>query len=262
MTKRNTRNISRRGKNTAASPSNRLVLFGHHAVTAALRNPSRRIDRLMATRQAALRLVEILPEAAPEIVGRDEIENLLEAGAVHQGLALVTRPLDRPDLGEILAGAGKSATLLVLDQVTDPRNVGAVLRAAAAFGAAGLVVQDRHAPPATGALAKTASGALESVPLIRVTNLARALGEMKRHDFWCVGLDDAGEAALDAAADGDRVALVLGAEDSGLRRLTRGECDVVARLPTEDAFATLNVSTAAAVALYERRRQLKTRTGG
>ena len=193
------------------------------------------------------------PRAGVEIVERRALEKLLPNGAVHQGLALAAEPLPAVDFESILATAATPnmpQIVVALDQVTDPHNVGAILRSAAAFGALAVIVPEHGAPSVTGTLAKAASGALEEVPLLRVTNLSRALEKLKDSGFWSLGLDEAAEqtiAALDLPA---RVALVLGAEGSGLRRLTREHCDFLARLPTRSAMASLNVSNAAAVALY------------
>lgn len=249
---------SRRGAVYNAGDPGSQWLYGYHTVAAALANPKRRPERLIATRAAAERLVELHPGAAPEIVERAVIEEILPEGAVHQGVALRTPHLPEVALEDILAALPPGpAAVLVLDQVTDPQNVGAILRSAAAFGAAAVVVQDRHAPPASAALAKAASGALEIVPLARVVNLARALDLLKSSGFWCVGLAGEASSTLAETPLDDRIVLVMGAEDSGLRRLTLETCDSTARLPTGGAFATLNVSTAAAVALYEVARRRK-----
>ena len=231
-------------------------LYGHHAVTAALNNPARRTERLLATAKAAEQLGKECPDARPEIVERAEIDALLPPEAVHQGLALLAVPLEPPALEDVTDAAGPESLIVILDQVTDPQNVGAVLRSAAAFGAAAVVLPDRHAPPPSGALAKAASGALEHVPLIPVTNLERTLKMLKERDFWCLGLDGAATQSLADAAPGGRVALLLGAEGAGLRRLTAERCDLLCRLPTRGPIATLNVSNAAAVALYELTRRL------
>lgn len=237
----------------AASPGARPTdrwLYGHHAVTAALNNPQRRPERLLATVNAAERLRRDCPAAAPEIVDRPAIDAVLPPGAVHQGLALLAGPLPAPGLDELLETLGKEALVVVLDQVTDPQNVGAILRSCAAFGAAAMIVPRRHAPPVTGVLAKAASGALEHVPLIEVANLERALARLKDAGFWCLGLDAAADRSIDAVAPDPRLALVMGAEGPGLRRLTAERCDLLARLPTRGPIGTLNVSNAAAVALY------------
>jgi 23S rRNA (guanosine2251-2'-O)-methyltransferase len=226
-------------------------LYGHHAVAAALNNPARRAERLLATANAAERLKRDCPKARPEIVERPAIDAVLPPGAVHQGLALLATPAAAPSLEDLLADGPGNALLVVLDQVTDPQNVGAILRSSAAFGARAVIVPRRHAPPVTGVLAKAASGALEHVPLIEVGNLDRALRQIKQAGFWCLGLDAAaGRSIAEAGLDG-RLALVMGAEGPGLRRLTAERCDILVRLPTQGPIGTLNVSNAAAVALYE-----------
>ena len=226
-------------------------LYGQHAVAAALGNPRRRPERLLATANAAERLKRECPAANPEIVERDAIEAVLPAGAVHQGLALLAPPLAAPALDELLERLPAAALLVALDQVTDPQNVGAILRSAAAFGAAAVLVPRRHAPPVSGALAKAASGAVEHVPILEVANLDRALQRLKEAGFWCIGLDAAADRSIADARLDARLALVLGAEGSGLRRLTAERCDLLVRLPTRGPIGTLNVSNAAAVALYE-----------
>lgn len=230
-------------------------LFGLHATAAALANPRRRGGTLLATREGANRLARLSPDARPEIVERSLLDARLPPGAVHQGVALSTEPLDQPDLEDILRSPGETGVLVILDQVADPHNVGAVLRSAAAFGALAVIQTEHGAPGATGTLAKAASGALEITPLITVTNLARTLDALQSAGFWCIGLDGAAERTLAAAAPTGRIALVLGAEGKGLRRLTRDHCDLLVRLPTRPPVASLNVSNAAAVALYELARE-------
>jgi 23S rRNA (guanosine2251-2'-O)-methyltransferase len=239
-------------------------IYGRHAVRAALQNPARRLRRLVATAEIAAEAQAWLAEAQArpaaglrlETLERGRLEALLPEAAVHQGLALQAEPLPPAFLEDMLADLPPTpgtdvAVVVVLDQVSDPQNVGAVLRSAAAFGARALVLPEHGTPPSTAALAKAASGALEHVPLVRVTNLARALDKLKAAGFWCVGLEETGDRLLGELDLGGRVALVLGAEGEGLRRLTRERCDFLARLPTRDPLASLNVSNAAAIALYE-----------
>ena len=225
-----------------------IWLYGRHAVAAALANPRRRRLRLLAERETGAAFAA----HAPEIVDRATLRQVLPDGAVHQGLALLAEPLAAAGLESLLARAeGRPrAAVLVLDRVQDPRNAGAVLRSAAALGALGLVMPDRHAPPETGALAKAASGALETVPVIRAVNLARALAAMKAGGFWCVGFDAGAATPLSAGALPERCALVLGAEGAGLRRLTAETCDLLLRIPMAEGAASLNVAAAAAIALY------------
>jgi 23S rRNA (guanosine2251-2'-O)-methyltransferase len=179
-----------------------------------------------------------------------DLGRLVPSDAPHQGVVVEVEPLEEAWIDDVLNGAGERAVLLVLDQVTDPHNVGAILRSAAAFGAIGMITQDRHSPPESGVVAKAASGALERVPWVRVVNLARALEEIGEAGFWRIGLTGEAETELKDALGPPRVALVLGAEGPGLRPNTREHCDALARLPIGDAVESLNVSNAAAVALY------------
>jgi len=238
-------------------------LYGRHAVAAALANPARRWRRLVVLAGHEAEAAELAAAAKAEKRGAGEpvqvldrlaFTALLPEGAVHQGLALEAEPLAAADFDDVLRTAETAdgrAVLVVLDQVTDPHNVGAVLRSAAAFGALGVIVAEHNAAPASGALAKAASGALDLVPLVRVVNIARALDRVKAAGFWCCGLDESAAEPLSALDLGPKAALVLGAEAGGLRRLVRERCDYLARLPTRPPLASLNVSNAAAIALYE-----------
>ena len=235
-------------------------LYGWHPVHAALANPQRHCRRLMVTEAVHERLAGLLA-ATPKaldvaIVGRDEIERLVPAGAVHQGAALLADPLPAFSLDtacrEPLApGAAGLDAVVVLDQPSDPQNVGAVLRSAAAFGARAVIVPDRHAPDVTPAMTKAASGAIDRMPLVRVVNLARAMGELKDWGFWCIGFDAEGAAPLWQADLKGRVALVMGSEGDGLRRLTRETCDLLAAIPLVAGSDSINLSAATAIALYE-----------
>jgi 23S rRNA (guanosine2251-2'-O)-methyltransferase len=226
-------------------------LWGRHAVLAALANPERKLLRLVATAEEAATLTD--SPVPPQIVAREELARLLPAGAVHQGLALLAKTLRPAALEDVIerAEGHTQAAIVVLDQVSDPHNVGAILRSAAAFGALALVVPERNAPEISGTLAKSASGAVEHVPIVRVVNLTRALEQLKKAGFWTVGLDGGAERTLAEHRLDGKVALVLGSEGDGLRRLTREACDLMARLPTAGPIASLNVSNAAAIALYE-----------
>jgi 23S rRNA (guanosine2251-2'-O)-methyltransferase len=247
----------------AAPAAAECWIYGRHAVRAALANPLRRWRALLAlapqeAEAQALVAGALAPRrgagATVRLLDRAGIAAVLPAGAVHQGLALAVEPLAEPDLDEVLrrlAAASGRQVVVALDRVADPHNVGAVLRSAAAFGAGAVLVARHGAPPVGGALAKAASGALERVPLVRVVNLARALDALKRAGFWICGLDEGAATPLVQLELGQRVALVLGAEGGGMRRLVRTRCDHLARLPTLAAQPTLNVSSAAAVALYE-----------
>jgi 23S rRNA (guanosine2251-2'-O)-methyltransferase len=235
-----------RGRDGAADDL--VILYGWHTVVAALANPQRRIRKLLLTENAARRLADdhIDTRVTPEIVRPTLIDQRLGPDAVHQGLLAEADPLPSPDI-ETLAQEG---IVLVLDQITDPHNVGAIMRTAAAFAVKAIITTARHSPEATGVLAKSASGALELVPLVTVQNLARALTEMNDQGFLTVGLDSQGAENLGALALRQPLALVLGAEGKGLRQLTRDTCSVVARLDMPGEIKSLNVSNAAVLALY------------
>jgi 23S rRNA (guanosine2251-2'-O)-methyltransferase len=237
-----------RDRERAFDPDGPVILYGWHTVAMALQNPKRRFRKLILTENAARRLSEegIKTRVAPEIVRPNEIDRLLTPDAVHQGLFAEADPLPSPDI-ETLTEDGM---VLVLDQITDPHNVGAILRSAAAFAVKAIVTTARHSPEATGVLAKSASGALELVPLVTVQNLARALTEMNDRGFLTVGLDSQGGENLGSVALRQPLALVLGAEGKGLRQLTRETCSVVARLDMPGEIKSLNVSNAAVLALY------------
>jgi len=238
-------------------------IYGAHAALAAIANPTRKIQRILLGQEQAGELGpqveaarsargDLAPAALPAT--REELERTLPRGAVHQGLAVQTADLEPLDLEDVLRAVGDSprGRLVLLDQVTDPHNVGAILRSAAAFGVSAVIVPERHAPGASAVMAKAASGALERVPLARVVNLARALDQLKAANFWCIGLDgDAPQSIAEADLTG-RIALVFGSEGEGLRRLTRERCDLLVRIPmARGGIESLNVSNAAAVALYE-----------
>ena len=242
--------MSRRKKSHQSHGSaNRPRFWGKHAVAAALDNPERRVLKAWATREAAgfMQFPKDVPVTLADVA---DLGRLVPHDAPHQGVVIEVEPLEDAWLDEILGEAPERAVLLVLDQVTDPHNVGAILRSAAAFGAIGVVTQDRHSPPESGALAKAASGTLERVPWVRVVNLARALEEIGEAGFWRIGLAGDAETDLKDALGPQRVALVLGAEGPGLRQNTREHCDALAKLPISDAIESLNVSNATAVALY------------
>ena len=222
--------------------------WGKHAVAAALDNPRRKVLRAWTTREAAT-FMQFPGDVAVTMAEVTDLARLVPHDAPHQGVVIEVEPLEEVWLDE-LVGDDERRLLLVLDQVTDPHNVGAILRSAAAFGAAGIVTQDRHSPPESGVVAKAASGALERVPWARVVNLARALDEISEAGFWRIGLTGDADTDLREALGSPRVALVLGAEGAGLRPNTRDHCDALARLPISDAIESLNVSNAAAVALY------------
>ena len=239
------RKQSHRGHGTA----NRPRLWGRHAVAAALDNPARKVLRAWVTREAEA-FMQFPKEVGVTLAEAADLGRLVPHDAPHQGVVVDVEPLEEIWLDDLLAPAPDRGVLLVLDQVTDPHNVGAILRSAAAFGALGVVTQDRHSPAESGVVAKAASGALERVPWARVVNLARSLEEIAEAGFWRIGLTGDAETELNDALGPPQVALVLGAEGPGLRPNTRDHCDALARLPITDAVESLNVSNAAAVALY------------
>ncbi len=238
------------GRGSGRATSGHVRLWGRHAVAAALKNPDRRHRKLWATREGVESLDGELPPDFPvEYAEVTDLARLVARDAPHQGLVLECEPLEDIFLDEVLDG-DTGRPLVILDQVTDPHNVGAILRSAAAFGAAAIITQDRHAPPESGVVAKSASGALETVPWVRVVNLARALDDMAEAGYWRIGLTGAGEATLAEALPAGPVALVLGAEGEGMRHNIEAHCDALARLPISSAIESLNVSNAAAIALY------------
>src|SRR6476620_3415924 len=255
----NPRARRRRAKGRPAAPRSRFrlsgpapdgptLLYGWHTVKAALENPGRRIRRLLATENALRRLADdgVSLPVKPELVRPDVIEARLGPDAVHQGLLAEADPLSAPHLSELPS----EGIVLVLDQITDPHNVGAILRSAAAFAVKAIITTARHSPEATGVLAKSASGALELVPLVTVQNLARALSALNGRGFLTVGLDSEGGEDLGKVELRQPLALVLGAEGKGLRQLTRETCQTVARLDMPGEIKSLNVSNAAVLALY------------
>ena len=242
------------------------ILWGRHAVTAAIANPLRKIYHIFCSKNNLTSLetyileqqnIALGPSTVVEVLTIDDLNALTPLDAVHQGFIVIVRTLEEGHFDEFLEAkkSKQRLTLVVLDQVTDPHNVGAIARSAAALGADGMILQSRNAPRFDGVLAKSASGATEHLPIFRVTNIARALRQMQNINISCFGLAGESENSITEFPLTDRVALVLGAEGSGLRRLTREVCDELICLPTEDHFSTLNVSNAASITLYEVRRR-------
>ena len=242
--------MARRGHRPSQASSNRPRFWGRHAVTAALANPNRTVRKIWGTREAlaALDLPPVLPVTFADVA---DLGRLVPADAPHQGLVAEVDPLEDIWLGDLLHEAqDNQRPLVVLDQVTDPHNVGAILRSAAAFDAVGIVTQDRHAPPESGTVARSASGALETVPWVRVVNLARALEEIAEAGFWRIGLTGHANQTLAQSMGTQRICIVLGAEGEGMRQNTEAHCDELAKLPISPKVESLNVSNAAAIALY------------
>lgn len=238
------------GRGSGRASTGNVRLWGKHAVEAALKNPARNHRKLWATREAIASLDGDLPADFPiEYAEVTDLARLVARDAPHQGLVLECAASEDVFLDEVMGGEA-DRPIVVLDQVTDPHNIGAILRSAAAFNAAAIVTQDRHAPPETGVLAKSASGALEVVPWVRVVNLARALDEMAEAGYWRIGLTGEADAKLSEALPTGPVALVMGAEGEGMRQNIETHCDALARLPISNAIESLNVSNATAIALY------------
>lgn len=254
------------GKQRANAPQDRarsrtrddpslLWLYGRHAVAAALANPERRIKRGLATKNAAdwLQEIGVAPEKLSlfEDARPDAIDRLLHAGAVHQGLAVEAHDLPRARLKDVCAPDEARRPVVVLDQITDPQNIGAILRTAAAFGARAAIVQERRTPPLSGALAKAAAGAVETLPVVKVVNISRALEALKELGYFCAGLAGTSAAPINDLPNDKPIAIVLGAEGAGLRQLVGETCDALFRIPIDPVMESLNVSNAAAISLYE-----------
>ena len=245
------------GRQTSKNQQNGTWLYGYHAVTAALQNPRRKVFRLLLSKETASELPQnLIPSGLNhEIIGRADFELLLPKGAVHQGIAACVSAL--PAVYEEDLPQKEISVVVILDQVTDPHNVGAVMRSAAAFDADAVIITERNAPEATGVLAKSASGALELLPLIPVSNLARTMQFLKDRGYWCVGMDGSAKETLREASLPRKIALIMGSEGYGLRRLTAQNCDFMVKLPISSRVESLNVSNAAAIALYDLKYKLE-----
>lgn len=238
------------GRGSGRASPGQVRLWGRHAVEAALKNPDRQHRKLWATREGVASLDGELPADFPvEYADVQDLARLVAKDTPHQGLVLECAALEDRFLDEVLDG-DPARPIIVLDQVTDPHNVGAIMRSAVAFNAAALVTQDRHAPPEGGVIAKSASGALETLPWIRVVNLARAMEEMAEAGYWRIGLTGHTETTFAEALPTGPVAIVLGAEGEGMRQNIEAHCDALAKLPISNEIESLNVSNAAAIALY------------
>ncbi len=244
-----------RGGRPLGTGGERPILYGWHPVVEALRNPERKIRKFLATENALKKLHEegVPVRVEPEQVRPGDLDRLLTPDAVHQGLYMEADALDAPDIFDL----PDNGLVLVLDQITDPHNVGAIVRTAAAFAVDAIVTTNRHSPAATGVLAKSASGGLEHVPVISVRNLSDSLDELKERGYLCIGLDSEAAENLDDIAMRRPLALVMGAEGKGLRMKTREYCSVLARMDMPGAIKSLNVSNAAAIALYAASRATK-----
>ena len=232
-------------------PSKDVLIYGKHPVELAIQNPRRTIKEIYATKPT-LNEMDIPRHIPVRPADNRLLENMVGREAVHQGVVAVCQPLSNPDLNQILRDLKDTdkALLVVLDQVSDPRNIGAILRSSVAFGASAVIIPEAGSPAETGAMAKAASGALDLIPLVRVANLARTLDTLKKADFWCVGMDGYARETIGQSKLPKRCALVMGAED-GMRDLTKKSCDMLIKLPMNPAIESLNVSIATAVAMYE-----------
>ena len=245
-------------KNHSSSAKGPFWLYGHHAVKAALSNPDRTKTRLFLLSDEP-RPKEAANSLATTIVDKQTMEKTLPQGAIHQGIALEVKPLEPLSLDDIIHQVAEKpfSTIVILDGVTDPHNIGAILRSMAAFDSDALIVTDKNAPAETAAMAKAASGALDIVPLIRVTNLARTLEKLKQAGFWIIGMEGTAQKSLRELDITKKIAIILGSEGEGMRRLTLESCDFLAKLPISSKMESLNVSNAAAIALYELSYKLK-----
>lgn len=241
-----------RDRSSKPSSPNSEAIYGVHAVAAALGNPRRKVLGLYATRNGFSKIRNAVEKTDLQTIeaSAEDLSRRLGKEAVHQGVMAEVAPLEPPQLEDILAGLDGNRPLIILDQVTDPHNVGAILRSAAAFSAAGIIMTRRNSPPVDGVLAKAASGAVEHVPIILVANLARAIAEIGQAGIQTIGLDGMADTSLETAPLTSPCALVLGAEGKGLRRLSAENCDLLCRLTTTGPLRSLNVSNAAAIALH------------
>ncbi len=236
---------------------NQVVIYGRHAVFAALANPRRSIVRVVCLKENAAELRGRIGEKKLSVVERRELEKMLPREAVHQGMAAVAEMLPGISLEELCEKAREKENchLLVLDQVTDPQNIGAIIRSCAAFDALALMVQDKNSPQESGAMLKAAAGTFELLPVCRVTNLSRAVEKLKKEGFWAVGMDGYAKTDVSALQKGGKLAVIMGSEGAGMRRLVEETCDLTVRLPINPEVESLNVSTAVAVVLYELNRK-------
>ena len=230
-----------------------LIIYGRHAVLSALKNPKRHIKKLLIAAENRAEIEKISSQIPYTIVDKKEFLRILPEDAVHQGFALYCNRLETYDIENLIAMADKKERchILILDQVTDPQNIGAIIRSCAAFETLGLVVQDKNSPLESGAMDKATAGTIEFVPIARVTNLSRAIEKLKDAGFWVMGMDGYAETTIDKINKSGKIAIVMGSEGKGMRRLVQENCDSSVKLPISPNVESLNVSTAAAIALYE-----------
>lgn len=240
-------------KTNSKPDKNQLILYGRHAVLSALKNPRRKISKLLCTKENAEEIRRTAPDITLQIVERKEIDKLLPTEAVHQGFALFCSELPPVAIEDIITMAEnqENCHVLILDQVTDPQNIGAIIRSAVAFNTLALIVQDKNSPTETGSMAKASAGMIEFLPICRVTNLSRVLEQLKDAGFWTIGMDGYAQTTIDKLKKGGKNAIIMGSEGKGMRRLVEENCDSTVKLPMNKKVESLNVATAAAIMLYE-----------
>ncbi len=245
--------MGKQKNNNQTKSSSQLIIYGRHAVISALQNPHRKIYKIFCTKENAEELIKINPKFNITISERKEIDKLLPPDSVHQGFAILCAPLDTYSLEEIieLSEQQKKCHLLILDQVTDPQNIGAIIRSCAAFNSLALIMQDKNSPTETGAMAKASAGTIEYLPICRVTNISRAIEQLKEVGFWIIGMDGYAQTTIDKMNKSGKTAIIMGSEGKGMRRLIEESCDSTVKLPMNEKVESLNVATAAAIALYE-----------
>ena len=250
--------VKSRGNKLENQHENEVLIYGRHAVAAALQNPKRIVNKAWSTVECAAEVRNMLAagKRRPEllrIVERKVLEEILPADAVHQGMVIAAQRLKSCSIEDVCdaAEAEDKACVLVLDQVTDPQNVGAIIRSCAAFGVLALIMQDKNSPEESGAMVKASAGTIELLPICRVTNLNRAIERLKNAGFWVVGMDGYAETEISSISKGGKIAVVMGSEGKGMRRLVKESCDQTVKLKMNPKVESLNVSTAAAIALYE-----------
>lgn len=236
----------------AQNTTDKVIIYGYHACMAALQNPKRKILKCLCTADIAAKMND-KTKAKFQIVERKEIEKLVGGGAVHQGIVVVALKLDDFNIDELsdMLKDKDDCHVLILDQVTDPQNVGAIIRSAVAFDTTALIMQDKNSPLESGAMDKAAAGMIEHLPIVRVTNLSRAIERLKKEGFWIVGMDGYAKMMISELKKGGKIAIVMGSEGKGMRHLIEENCDIAVKLPISEKTESLNVATAAAIALYE-----------
>ena len=240
-------------KNFSKPNTSQVILYGRHAVLSALKNPKRQIIKLMILPENEADIKKECPSAIYQTASKKDLEKILPPAAVHQGFALITKPLEPVFLEDLIEKSRdlEACRILILDQVTDPQNIGAIIRSAAAFDALGVIVQDKNAPFESGAMAKAAAGTMELTPLVRTTNLSRTIETLKKNGFWIIGMDGYATQKIDEIDKSSKLAVIMGSEGSGMRRLVEENCDLTVRLDINKNVESLNVSVAAAIVLYE-----------